>query len=114
MRIHSDTLTPEQIYTAGNRASVAGHGSVYVHTLTYHGSRKRSGAWEVLLSGDGSVQRHRMMGDRDEYAASFDSWGEFLAVVFHYDPRAVAGPYNGADDFQRQTANAYRIPAHIL
>lgn len=116
MRIHSDTLTVENISTAVMGARAAGHGIVYLQTLERHGSRSRRQAWEVKLTGDGSHSRRRTNGgtrytdhgrDRD-FAATWDSWGHFLATLFHHDPHMTCDYYKGADDFHAKTLDKFR------
>jgi hypothetical protein len=111
MRIHTDILTSTDVQAAANFAARAGHGKVYVESLAAHGSRKRRQAWEVKLTGDGTVSRRRpnggTYGAADAYAATWDSWGWFIAFLFAYDPAAVAGPYDGVDDFHGKTGHKF-------
>lgn len=106
MRIHSSHLTFEDLRAARQVASTIGDGRV---CLSYdaHGSRKRNRAFEVRLTGDGSFSRRRpntgRSGGGEEYAATWCAWGAFFAELFEVDPNAIAGPYNGRDDFNAQT-----------
>jgi hypothetical protein len=115
MRIHTDSLTSTDIAAAANFAGRAGHGRVYLDAITSHGSRKRRQAWEVKLTGDGTVSRRRTNGgtryadhgsERD-YAATWDSWGWFIAFLFSIDPAAVVGPYDGVETFHRLTGHKF-------
>ena len=49
MRIHSDTLTVDQITVAARYATQTSGALVYVDSLSMHGSRKRQHAHEVKL-----------------------------------------------------------------
>lgn len=122
MRIHSDTLTTDDIRTAATYAAAAGHGRVYVDSLTEHGSRSRRRAFEVKLIGDGSHSKRRTnpgAGNWDrselEYAATHDSWGHLFAMLYSIDPNAIAGwAYSGAEDFHAKTGHKYHAPSHAL
>jgi hypothetical protein len=104
--IHSDRIGSADIYNATDAATRNGGGPCTVRPtrMSLRGSRKRARAFDVTLSGSHS---HRQNGNRDAYAATYDEWGWFLAHLFTVDPEAIAGPYGGADDFHRQTANVY-------
>lgn len=90
MRIHSDTLTTSDIYTA------ARHARVDVVKLTEHGSHKRDHAFDVKLEGE---SRRRPNGGASGkgyasgYAATWDQWGVFLGILFDIDP-AMVTPYD--------------------
>ena len=98
MRIHSDTLTHQDMIEA---ARTAGRYTVRV-SFTEHGSRSRSRAFNVTLSGTGS--RHRQwVRDGDTLppnAATWDEWGMFLAELFRRDPNAIAGSYESGEHFR--------------
>lgn len=105
MRIHSDTLTPADVYAA---ADAAGPG-VHV-TLTRHGSRSRSHALEVKLTGTSSRRPNggNRGADSDAYAATWDEWGMFLARLFDVDPDATCWAYpNGGTDFDIVTRGRF-------
>lgn len=112
MRIHSDVLTPADFYAAARHATnVDGSGTVWVEDLSTHGSRKRKRAFEVRLTGDGSVSRRRPNSgvsgaDTYDYAATWSAWGHFLAWLFEVDPNANATYYESRADFTRQTEHA--------
>lgn len=103
MRIHSDILTPSDIYKA-----VANLPGVFVDS-TKHGSRARNVAHEIRLTGTSS----RRTMDGSDQAATWDEWGVFFAHIFAADPHALAGSqkypaYDGAADFHRQTGNRFK------
>lgn len=99
MRIHSNTLTQNDLTIAVNLA-----GAWFIKR-TEHKSRKRSHAFEVALSGDAA---HRSQADRDEYGATWDQWGIFLAALFDRDPSMVTPDYRDAADFHFQTHERFR------
>lgn len=115
MRIHTYTLTERDVYEAAGAASKFGHGRCFVANLSRHGSRSHDHAFAVNLTGDGTVNKRRVnygtSQTRDrfdrEFAATWDQWGVFLAVLFDRDPDMIAGPYKGVDDFHRQTGNVF-------
>jgi len=103
MRIHSDVLSPANIY-----ATVRSLPGVNVE-ITSHGSRIRSRAFEVRLTGTSS---RRTMDNADQ-AATWDEWGVFFARLFDVDANALAGSakhpaYADAADFHRQTGNRFK------
>lgn len=94
MRIHTDTITLDDIHEAARLARVS------FETLSEHRSRKRRHAFEVKLLGSSPSRPnsgHRG-ADSDEYAASWDEWGIFLAHLFSNDPLAVT-PYDQSGAF---------------
>lgn len=106
MRIHTDSLTASDIYAA---AAHAGGGdyrtSPVLVDVTEHGSRKRARAFNVSLTGTSS--RRTNGGNRgagDDYAATWDEWGMFLAELFRRDPDAtIPGAYDTSGDFDYKT-----------
>lgn len=103
MRIHSNTLTPSDFYKA-----VRDLPGVNVD-VTKHGSRARSVAYEVRVTGTST----RRTMDNTEQAATWDEWGVFFAHIFAADPNALAGSqkhpsYDGTADFHRQTGNRFK------
>lgn len=99
MRIHTDTLTTRDIYEAAR----IGHADVVV--LTEHKSRSRDHAFTVKLEGDSRRRPNggRTGGDGSGYAATWDQWGVFLAVLFDRDPEMVTPYYADAYTFHWQT-----------
>lgn len=112
MKIHSDKLDTIDFLAA--TFIVTRHtGEAVDYDATRVGSRSRSGAWNLHLSGDGSVVRRRTnpgngSGER-RWALSHHGWGWFLSFLFIMDPDAIAGPYRGRDDFHAQTEGDYRL-----
>lgn len=100
MRIHTNSLTVTDLAEAGKRA-----GAGVQVLFTWHGSRKRAQAWDVSLTGTSS--RRTNAGNRgagDDYAATWDEWGMFLAELFRRDPEAtIPGVYDTAGDFDYKT-----------
>lgn len=113
MRIHTDRLTDGEL--CYQLACV----SPWLRLeSTRHGSRKRNHAFEVSITycgekvkGDGRGRTNAGTSgynfDRP-YAATWDEWGEWLALLFELDPDMIAGPYDGRDDFYAQTAESVK------
>lgn len=101
MRIHTSVLSGKHLSDAALLASVSDAGNVFCSS-EQRGTRKASHAYEVRLTGDGSFSKRRTM-DGQNYAATWGSWGIFLAYLFEIDPEMIAGPYEGISDFHRQT-----------
>lgn len=101
MRLHTDTLTYQDIYDACRKARVS------APVLSRHGSRKRDHAFEVILSGSNP----RNANGNDFKAATWDEWGVFLAHLFYRDPQMFAGTknwnYDGAEHFNRRTDDRF-------
>lgn len=101
MRIHTDRLTESDIYTA------ARHARADVVVLTEHGSRSRDHAFNVKLEGE---SRRRPNGGASGkgyasgYAATWDQWGVFLAILFDIDPDAFT-PYDKSGAYFDQRTN---------
>lgn len=116
MRIHTDVFGEADVWRAAAEAEVrAKHGQIRVVKMDAHGSRSHQRAFEVLLEGDGSVNRRKPghsgvdYSDADQYAASYDSWGFFLAHLFALDPGAKATYYADATDFHRKTDGRFEV-----
>lgn len=76
-----------------------------------HGSRSHVRSLEVKLTGT-STRRPNDRGASDDYAATWDEWGMFLARMFAADPDMVAGTvknpiYACADHFRWSTGGRY-------
>jgi hypothetical protein len=108
MRLHvCKEIGVGQILQAASFASRAsGHGAVIVSAVDEFGSRSHAHAWDVKLSGDGSAQRHKANGRRDDFAASYDSWGWFLSFLYEIDP-TMKSAYKDGYDFHARTFDAY-------
>lgn len=96
MRIHANTLTDADVYAAARLARVE------LATFTRHGSRSRDHAYEIKLTGE---SRRRPNGGSydNEYAATWDQWGVFLAALFNADASIKCWAYDGAFDFHQRT-----------
>jgi hypothetical protein len=116
MRLHSDTLTRDEIHAALTDADIPG---VFIDVCTAHGSRPRSRGFEIRLAAcegrdrNGKKRRPRNTGTyggdgHDPYkGATYDEWGYFIAELFERDPEAIFGPYNGRDGFHKMTNYDY-------
>jgi hypothetical protein len=101
VRIHSDTLTREQLERAADKAGVQ------VEKATAQGSRSRAGSWDVFLTGHGQTggQWGNTSGAK---TASWDEWGMFLAALYdEFDPKLSCRPYPVRDRFD--TLTCYRF-----
>lgn len=96
MRIHSNTLTPSDVYEAVRdlRGVMA--------DVSEHGSRTRQGALEVRLTG---TSPYRTMNGQDQ-AATWDEWGVVMARLFEIDPEAVMGKED-RDGFDYRTGGRF-------
>lgn len=107
MRIHANTLAPRDIYAATCAAGMTG---VDV-TLTDHGSRSRARAYDVKLTGTSGRRPNggsRGAANTDDYAATWDEWGMFLAALFAADDSlTIPSAYVDADDFHFKTGGRY-------
>jgi hypothetical protein len=118
MRIHSDKLSRSNLVFALEQVVAEGRAGrgVYLAALTPHGSQKRDHAFEVRLASvakeAGSKRRRPNSGTRGRgglgvWAALYDEWGWFISALFADDPDAIVGPYNGVEDFDRQTGGKF-------
>lgn len=98
MRIHSNTLTESLIVRAGQLAGVT------FTRLTRHGSKSRTAAFDVILTGSSPMRQNR----GDDYAATWDEWGSFLGHLFALDPNMVTPYYYSADHFHWATGGDFR------
>jgi hypothetical protein len=110
MRIHTNVLTPLDVFEAAriSRTQVV---------WTVQGSRIRTRSIDVSLTGESRRRPNsgkRGAGWSSEYAATWDQWGVFFAVLFDRDPAAVCGAglksatYRSRDDFHWQTCDRFR------
>lgn len=111
MKVHTDKLTRQDIYDAASKSGVE-------VDISDHGSRSRARAFNVRLYVIQDVRepfRRRPNSGAfgasgpsgSQYAAHFDEWGQFIALLLDVDPDAICGQYAGRDDFNRQTRNVY-------
>lgn len=98
MRMHSDFIETIDLRKA------AAHANVGFTRLGLHGSRKRSHAFDVILTGSSS--RNQNMGGPDK-AATWDEWGIFLGTLFGLDPNMVTPYYESAAHFDWATGGQY-------
>jgi len=107
MRLHSNVIESSDVYRA---ASAAGSG-VSV-TCTPHGSRKRSHAFEVTLTGTSNRRPNSGTSapQSDTYAATWDEWGMFFAALYRLDPEMISGSdYADAATFHYRTGDRFEI-----
>ena len=107
MRIHSNVLTPLDLHSAALELPDV------VVEIRYHGNgRKRSHVYDVTLTADagkdykGKKRRRKNGGNygaNDEYAATYDEHGVWMANLFDIDPDAIIVNYNGVTDFDQKT-----------
>lgn len=105
MRIHSNTLTVQDLYTA---ARLAGADLDY----TSHGSRSRHHAFEVRLTGNSHRRPNFWHKDPDPsvYAATWDQWGVFLGYLYAVDPDLITPYYVNPSDFDYKTDWRFDLP----
>lgn len=102
MRIHTDSIKYSDLLDAAKVARVEVE-------ITSHGSRKRDHAYNVNLTGE-SKRRPNRRHESDEFAATWDQWGVFIAHLFSVDSDAVFGSmYDGEDEFHYRTAYRFDI-----
>lgn len=118
MKLHSDTLTADDIDNAAYRASLAVQldgtrpvAPIGVARCDQRGSRKRARSFDVILTGDATHRNNAgPNGGHDSRAASWDQWGLFLADLFNIDPSlTVPGVYVDAEHFHWATGNRYGV-----
>jgi hypothetical protein len=105
VKIHSDVLTYQDIWDAAQAAGP----EVFVRA-SQRGSRKRSHGFEVSLTGTSTRRPNNREAWRetDDYAATWDEWGMFLAYLFDKDPDAIVpGVYESGDDFHFKTGERF-------
>jgi hypothetical protein len=102
VKIHSNTLTDADLYTAARQAGVG------FTDIEARGSRSRARAWDVILTGHSS--RRQNFGT--DYAATWDEWGIFLGHLFTVDPEMTATYYSSADEFHWMTGDRFRTLTH--
>lgn len=109
MRIHSDVLKFSDIHDAARIARVD------VVKLSDHGSRRRSQAFDVKLEGESRRRPNGgSSGAGSGYAATWDQWGVFLAVLFERDPEMLTPYYTDAENFADRTADRFGAPEVVM
>jgi hypothetical protein len=121
MKLHSDTLTVDDVRDAMLKAKERGGVDrlVVFNTLSARGSRSRKNGIEIRLEwvgtkvkGDGRRKTNSgSYGSGDDYAAFYAEWGWFLAEVFDMDPDAKLDRYEGRDSFHQLTRHAFHYAA---
>lgn len=105
MRIHTNTLTHDNLETAARTARVT------LRTASGHGSRSRDHAFNVRLEGSGGRNNTGLYGAGDYSGATWDEWGAFLAALYAVDPDAtIPGVYESAAHFHWATGDRFRTP----
>lgn len=108
MWLHTDA-SPSVVYAATPA-------DVFLTDTEFKGSRTHANKIRVHLAADhnvtadGVVRRRTNSGNRGAggyYAATYDEWGWFLAVVFDADPTAKCEYYANRDDFHAKTNGKY-------
>jgi hypothetical protein len=122
MKLHSDTLTENDIYAALRQA--ADMGDVPAHLifdmLRPAGSRTRANAWDIHLGTytkdrdtTGKMRRtpsnSTRQGDLADYTATYSEWGWFIARLYWMDSEMVFGPYKSLEHFDQATRYAFTI-----
>lgn len=118
MRLHTNTLETWDAYAAAYgshslsalmRPTAGGLPGVGIEA-TARGSRSHTRSLDVYLTGTST--RRPNGRDADDYAATWDEWGMFLARLFAADPTMVAGTvarpiYANAEHFRWVTGGRY-------
>jgi hypothetical protein len=112
MKLHTDKLTDDDVYTACGMA-----GPDVDAEVTEAGSRIRDHALIVYLSG---TSPRASAHDSHDSAATWDEWGMVLAELFAGDPdMTIPKVYDDAEHFRWSTGNrfdtltpAYQHPRH--
>lgn len=99
MKIHYNTLTLRDIWTAARYAGVS------IERDKYTGSTSHNGKVDIILSGSSTYNVN--FSTMDVKAATWDEWGIFLNQLFMKDPTIVAGPYTSGELFHAITQNRF-------
>lgn len=97
MRIHTDKLTWQDMNDAARIARVG------FTRLGQYGSRSRNRAFDVILNGES----RRRQNQGEDFAATWDQWGVFLAVLFSRDPEMVTPYYTDKGSFDFRTFDRF-------
>jgi hypothetical protein len=106
MLIHSDTLTPTDIFSVvptGCYLAVFDHPGFGNTRVGISGSRTHERKFTVRLSGS----TRNAMRNLPDMAATWDEWGIFIAALFKLDSNAKIGWYGSQDNFIEQTTNEH-------
>lgn len=107
MKIRTNA-TADQVRAAAREARVS------FERFDVTGSRTHAHTFDVLLLGHTSNRRPNSgyRGAGDEYAATWDEWGIFLARIFDADPTTRATYYDDAEHFHWVTGDRFRTLTH--
>lgn len=109
MRIHTDVLTFQDLIAAAEIARVD------LVDSDEHGSRSRIRAFNVKLEGESRRRPNGgSSGAGSGYAATWDQWGVFLAVLFERDPEMLTPYYTDAENFADRTADRFGAPEVVM
>lgn len=113
MRIHTNTLTRVDVLEAAAAADAV------AVALIDHGSRKRDHAFDVKLEGSETTRSRRRpnggpSGVGTGYAATWDQWGVFLAVLFERDPSTLTTYDADVEHFARRTGGRFTQRALVM
>lgn len=103
MRIHTDKISRADLSAATKARGMIG---VELSNCETKGSRKRTRAFEVSLTGN-SPSRPNFGGNGDEHAAQWDEWGIFIDELFRIDPEAIIGVYPTREQFRKVTGERF-------
>lgn len=125
MKVFSRTLTVLDLHRAMNAAHDAGTIPEHVMLGEVHLRRTQTAGLHALefrllstakVPGDGRRRRNSgAYGADDEWAATYDEHGHWMAQVFVLDPKAAIGwsprtpMYNGVGAFHLKTKGAYSL-----
>lgn len=118
MKLHSDTLSAERVFSALRQAKQQGRVSPDIEFVQFDAEKSRSRRYGFKIqlgtydktSGPSKSRRYKNSGQYGAdsvYAATYDEWGWFIAALLDMDAEAVFGGYRGRDDFNRQTGSKY-------
>lgn len=106
MRIHSDTLTAEDISEATHARGMRG----VFPEIAVKGSQKRTRRFDVRLTGSGQLPISIVTAGpsgafitHNAKVATWDEWGMYIDALYQIDPEAIIGPYKGREDFRTST-----------
>jgi len=81
--------------------------------FTQHGSRSRDRGFEVRLTGESKRRPNSgTRGAGDDYAATWDQWGVFIAYLFDRDPEMMTQDYADLDEFQFRTNYRFNVEGY--
>lgn len=115
MRLHSDTITVNDLFQAAEKARQDGQ-DIFIADAALVGSRTRAHRIDFHAgAANGRYARNsgHYGGDRYNRAASWSAWGYLIAHLFAQDPNAVIGQYKSRDHFRQLcAAEVHRLAKH--